>query len=456
MFHCLCTLLEYFCTCRKLSAAVILIAGFCSVAIGNTVEFTVLASADLHGTIEQLRNAVAPAVQAEFKRSPGKVIYVDTGDCAQGSWHLLKSRGQGILPELYRAGCTIFVPGNHELEFGFESFKKILGEFRGTILAANLYSPELNSICRDFMIIEKSGVRIAFIGLMLKNMEYTFPVDEKRFRTLPGSAVLRKTVDKAVAQGADVIILLRHAGKYGGGEHTYDLIKNVPEVDLVIGAHTHSADAGSVVSRAWFVQPPSHGAALAKINIIFDLKSRRIRQMKSSLLKLAPYGNSVPMPHDIVEHDLHKEPDFPAGVIRRKFNADLALYAVGSKQKLQALQSIPEPGVKDFYGVFSYFDPIITVSVSAGEFAAILREYAKFAHKRKQYLAKSGFSADINRGRVSALKLPRRSKRFTLALSAYAAAGAGGNLPETRRILSGRINYQQAENAPGILDVLCK
>ena len=114
------------------------------------------------------------------------------------------------------------------------------------------------------------------------------------------------------------------------------------------------------------------------------------------------------------------------------------------------------PTLEDVYRVFPYFDPVITVEVTSGEFNAILREYAKFANKRKQYLARSGFFAYIVRGKVRRIDLPPGQKHYKLAISAYAAAGSGGNLPETRRILKNRINQQQLENSPGILDVLCK
>ena len=244
---------------------VVLFAGFTLTAGGNTVELTILASADLHGNPEQIRKAVAPAVKSIFQQAPGRTIYVDAGDCAQGSLKILRSRGMGILPELYRANCTIFVPGNHELEFGFEAFKNIIRDFPGTVLAANLYAPELDGSFKDHVIVEMSGVKVAFIGLMLKNMQYAFPVEETRFRTLPGAAVLRRSVNRALAAKADVIILVRHAGKYGGGENTYDLVKHVPETDLVIGAHTHQPDAGSTVGNSWHVQPPAHGKALVKV-----------------------------------------------------------------------------------------------------------------------------------------------------------------------------------------------
>ena len=433
---------------------IVLFAVFCTALHGNTVDLTLLASSDLHGVATLIQQSIAPVVRQESAKASKSVIYVDIGDCAQGSLKLLLNRGSGILPELYKSGCSIFVPGNHELEYGFDAFCKLLDEFPGTILAANLYAPELAGRFCDNVIIEKNGIKTAFIGLMLKGMENSFPVSEKRFRTLPGKAVLRKTVNKVIAQGADIIVLLRHVGKYGGGENTYELIKDIPEIDLVIGAHNHKGDAGSMVGRAWYVQPPPYGRALAKISISFDRKLRRIKQIRSSFIELPHQQNESAYSSRKVTSWYGKSLDYPAELIQKKYNTDLAIYAVSSPQKLQTLLKMPTPSMDDFYSVFPYFDAIVKVKVTGGEFAAILREYAKFAHKRKQYLAKSGFTADIRRGKVRNLGTVAEEKSYTLVLSAYAAAGAGGNLMGVRRILKDKIDYQQLEKSPALLEIL--
>ena len=454
MFSGVKTLSSGICHCRVHLFLIVLFAVSGPAVRGNTVELTLLASADLHGAANQIRSAIAPAVKKEFARTSGSVIYLDVGDCVQGSPELLLNRGSGILPELYKSGCSIFVPGNHELEYGFESFRKLLAEFPGTVLAANMYAPELAGHFTDAVIVEKNGVKIAFIGLMLKGMENSFPVLESRFRSLPGKAVLRKTVNKVIAQGADVIVLLRHAGKYGGGENTYDLVKDIPEIALVIGAHTHKADAGSMVGNAWYIQPPAYGKALVKVRIFYDRKLRRIKQMKSSLIELPEYEPEYTSAGRKVNSWYGRTPDHPAEIIRKKYNTDLAIYAVSSPAKMQELLSDPAPELTDFYRVFPYFDAIVTVKVTDGEFAAILRDFARFAHKRKQYLAKSGFSADIRRGKVQNIGTVIPKKSYTLALTAYAAAGAGGNLMEVKRILKDKIDYKQPEKSPSLLEIL--
>ena len=193
---------------------------------------------------------------------------------------------------------------------------------------------------------------------------------------------------------------------------------------------------------------------LVKVNIFFDRKLKRVKQIKSSLLPLPQYRENTPEELEAAPAIVGKTLDYPAEKIAEKFNTDLALYAVSSPAKLQSLLQKTAPTQGDYYEVFPYFDPIITVTVSAGEFKVIAAEYSKFLRKRKQYLAKKGFQVNMVRSRVRSVTLEKNQNSYTLALSSYAAAGAGGYLENTRRILSKKIDHKQARNAPGILEVL--
>ena len=424
---------------------------------GKNVEITILATADIHGQIALVQGSVAPLVADYRKRLPDSVIYVDVGDTAQGTFAINRRRGKGMMSAMGNAGCDIWVPGNHEMEYGFEAFKAMVAEFPGTVLAANLSAPELSSKVRDLVIVEKQGVKIAFIGLMLKNMNNCFPVAEARFQTLPGAAVLQKCVRRAIAQGADITVLLRHAGKYGGGENLMDILRHTPEVQLVIGAHTHLPEPGCRIANAWYVQPAAHGRNIAVVKIFFDPASRQIVQLESKLQKLAPKRtNPGAEARKKAPAVTANDENFVAVKLREACKSDLALYAVSSVAPYRKLLNKKSPLVIDYYRAFSYLDPVITVDVSAGEFRAIMREYVRFAHKRKQLLAVAGFSFTARKGKLHDLEFEVKKSRYTLAITAFAAAGAGGQLPGIRRILQKRIDHAAAEKAPALLEILCK
>lgn len=436
----------------------LLLFGTALLALGflpaGEVLLTVLATADLHGNTSQIEKAIAPAVAAARKLDP-QTIYIDAGDAAQGTLAVNLAQGGNVLALLASAGCDIFVPGNHELEYGFEIFKKLLKSFPNTVLAANLHAPELEKSYQPWVIKNVKGVKIAFIGMMLKDMTTAFPVDEKRFNTFAYSAILRKNVDAVIRAGAEVIVLIQHAGKYSAGQNIYELLAKFPEIDLVIGAHTHRADAGSSAVDAWYVQPPARGSKLLKAVIRFDKRLRRVKNIESSLLDLPWFDTPYPaQAYEKVDKTNHDDPNFPARIIAGKVKSHWAIYAVESRNKLMELLRDPAPDLLAYYRVFPYYDRIITVEVSGGELYEIVREYLAFCRKRKMFLAVSGFSFSSSRGKLRTIHDLERSKVRTLAISAYAAAGAGGQLPGIRRILKNKINHRQAENAPGILQLI--
>ena len=74
MFHCVRTLLKCFYTCRKYLFAVVLIIVSHPLAAADSVELTILATADLHGRKMQIRNAVDPAVRKQFQLAPDRTL----------------------------------------------------------------------------------------------------------------------------------------------------------------------------------------------------------------------------------------------------------------------------------------------------------------------------------------------------------------------------------------------
>ena len=419
------------------------------------VQIDILASADLHGAVQQYKCGVMPVIAGARMADP-QVVYVDLGDSAQGTFLINKRRGAGFLKMLSAAGCDIWVPGNHELEYGFEAFKRLINELDSTaVLAANLQAPELAEQVQDVLLREIKGVKVAFIGLMLQNMNNSFPVAEVRFQTLPGQAVLRRCIQKARAHGAEIIVLLRHVGKYGGGCNLSELLKNAPEVDLVIGAHSHQPDGGCQVGNAWYVQPPPYGEKLLKVSLYFDIKKRQLQQIESGFIELEHFSEPV-TPEELVPAPSVKgqSPDFPADLMQRRMKSDLAIYAVNNRELSDKLLENKNPTIGDYFRVFPYFDPVVTVEISAGELREVMREYWAFAHKRKQLLTTAGFICKTSGKHLHEVVFAQNKDRYRLAISAYVAAGAGGQLPGIRRIMKDKIDYAQAEKAPGILEIL--
>ncbi len=424
-------------------------------AAGADIELSILATADLHGRLRQLDEAIRPAVEAERRRLPDGVLYLDAGDTAQGTLDMWRTRGKGALELLGRARCDAWTPGNHEIEFGVTPLIRMTHEFPGAVLAANLRAPELADRVKPFIVFERRGVKIAVIGLMLGNMNANFPVPETRFQTLSGSAVLGKTVDAARAEGAEIVVLLRHAGMYGGGENLSQLLADAPGIDLVIGAHTHKAEAGRLLRGVWFVQPPPFGKKLAHVKLTFDPVRRKLRQIESRLMELPVLPEKPSAEASAPAPVVSSPPEtYAARAMRRAVGADVAVYSVKQLATLRTLAALSNPTVGDYYRIFPYFDAVVNADLTDGDLRAILSEYAKFAHRRHETMTADGMMFRTAKGRIGELKFDVPKPLYRVAFTSYVAAGTGGMLPETRRILRSRWSRTNPEKAPPLLDCL--
>ena len=420
---------------------------------GDEQTISLLATADLHGNCAQIVHAVSKQVSQYQKLYPGRVIYVDVGDTAQGPGAVNRRRGQGVMTLLAQAGCTVWVPGNHDLEFGTTALADVIREFPHTVLAANLKMPEISDKLQAWKIIKKSGIKIAFIGLTINKIEYNYPVDPERLTSLPEITSLRRAVRSVRAAGADIIVLLRHAGKYGGGINLIELLKKFPEIDLVIGAHSHIADPGSRVGQSWFVQPPPYGKGILAVDLIFDKSQRRLKMAESRIIDLPEIQNDTELAY-IAPPAKGRKVDFTARRMQEYMQSDLALYMIENQSAMAEFLDKEQPAPEDYHRTYPHFEAIVTVTLTAEELLEIAREYARYAYARKGILTAAGFRLESIGGRLRTIGFAEFKNRYRLALSAFAAAGAGGKLPRTRQILLDRIDRESADKAPGILDIV--
>lgn len=142
-------------------------------------------------------NAVVKAERAKT----GKVIYAHAGDLISPSLLSAFDKGEHTIALLNVAPPDVFVPGNHEYDFGPATFRQRMAEARFPVLAANLLGPDGKPLpgIGDTKLIDFGKVRIGIVGLT---------ADDSPVKSSPGDLVFLPTVETAVARAAD----LRKAG----------------------------------------------------------------------------------------------------------------------------------------------------------------------------------------------------------------------------------------------------
>jgi 2',3'-cyclic-nucleotide 2'-phosphodiesterase (5'-nucleotidase family) len=101
-------------------------------------------------------------------------------------------------------------------------------------------------------------------------------------------ATLRQIIPEIRAAGAQVLVLVCHQGyREGGDDHANQInaiARNFPEVDAIIGAHTHRNFPEFKVSNVLYCQADYYGIHLGRVDLVFDTDKGRVTKRQSNTL----------------------------------------------------------------------------------------------------------------------------------------------------------------------------
>ena len=357
------------------------------------------------GGIERIASLIDERRKA--REAMGPVLVLDVGDFSIGTPFGGATDQTGAeLQCLSMAGYDATTFGNHEFDAGPEALAKAIAAAKKAghvppILAANTHFDgddaglsqfkELAQaeLIRSHMLLERGGIRFGLFGMM--------GTDSIQFTINPGAVTFsdpietaRKMAKQLRAEGADVIICLSHCGvrepKSGPiteGEDI-DLARAVPEIDVIVGGHTHTFVREPIIADGTpVVQAGCYGAALGELVIRMEggkrtvesytlhtvddtipgdphlAKAVEVFKAETSRILFAPRGFAIDEPLAVIDRDWSNNffdltasmplGNLTADAIRHAAKADVALNAAGM---VRAGLTKGNSGVQTVYDVF--------------------------------------------------------------------------------------------------------
>lgn len=181
--------------------------------------------------------------------------------------------------ELWRlAGLNAAVIGNHEFDNPPDIFETQIAGAGFPWISANLERKTGGRLTKPSHIMTASGIRIGIIGLtteqtnQIGNPQYT-----KKYRFADTVATARMQATDLKPQ-TDFIIALTHLGLYPKGAVPFGvaddrvLVESVPEINLVLGGHSHTLIDGQVVNGVRIFQAKCFSAHLVRAD--FEIEPR--------------------------------------------------------------------------------------------------------------------------------------------------------------------------------------
>ena len=452
-------------------------------------KLTILQTTDIHGAIGDEKNPGLLQIAGAAERIRPD-LWIDCGDLTQGSYTASMDDGASMVEALNAAGCDVWVPGNHDFDYGTVPLAKRLGAFRGTALAANMKSTVTPMKYTAWKMFERQGVKIAVVGIVPPYLGlWIAPEHLTGIELESPDTALERVMPEVMAAKPDVIVLAIHLGEFIAGRLNPDgklrsmaaLSAKFPQIDLILAGHSHQTEPGKrLYPGAWFVQAPPLGAGCAQITVEADpdVKGDKVLSVTSKIVesegqpesaKLLPILDPVRKRaaeagrKPVAKLDFALEP-MKNGLKPNRL-AELICLAMAEAAGADAAFSGTlsnyrvSPGTlneRELFLLAPYMDTIEVRSLSPARIRTILREL-ETKEKTADCMMYAGFTAPD--GIDGALVLGKTGKpipetgRIKVAFNSYDAHGAGGRYPKLKEIVESTKATGSAPK-PGIRDAL--
>jgi len=371
----------------------------------DETRIVIFHSNDIHGKIDNFAK-VAAIIDAE-RKGGADVFYFCAGDNFTGNPVIDQyvPPGEPMLELLNRVGLDLLCPGNHEFDYGLEHLRTFAARARFAFISANITAADglFPQLRPSFLLKGKSGVRIAVFGLIQIEAGNGLPsTHPDKVKGLAFSEPLARALEmKKLRAGSDVLIALTHIGY----EDDLKLAGRMPELDVIIGGHSHTrVDTAETINRVLVAQAGSDNRFLGRVEL--RVRNGRVIEKKGTLIDLkVPLAEAADVKDMILRFNqnpafarvLAEAPFVIEGkdalgslmtdALRQAHGLDIAFQNGGGIR----LNRLPEKiTLKDIYTLDPFGNQVVQFAMSAAEIRGLVT--ASFAKGNDIDLQVSGLS----------------------------------------------------------------
>lgn len=240
---------------------------------------TILHLNDLHGYLEPTERegsssggmariaTLVEEVRGWNQAHGNATLLVEAGDILQGTPMSMIYRGEPDVLCLNRLGLDWMTVGNHEFDFGQANLQKLRDLAKFPLLSANIYveSTGQRLTTPHVLFTLPDGTRGAALGLTSADTAVeTLPANVAGLRFADPMAECGEQL-KALAKQASFLVAVTHLGY----ERDLELARRYPELDVIIGAHSHTeVQPPTQVGKTLVCQAGSYGRWLGQLDML--------------------------------------------------------------------------------------------------------------------------------------------------------------------------------------------
>lgn len=323
----------------------------------------------------------------------GQVLFLDNGDTFHGTYPIVQSRGESLVPimnELGPAAMTV----HWDFAYGPQHLQKLRHGLKYPMLAINIYDRHSGeAFLPPYTMQEVGGLKVAIIGIASNIIDKTMPPHfSGGLRFTDGREELPGLIERVRSgEKADLVVVLSHLGF----PQDMKLLSEVADVDVLLSGHTHHRLYEPVrQGKTLVIQSGCHGSFLGRLDL--EVRDGRIVDHRHELIEvrqeippdpkidsmvkavLKPYADQLGCVVGEVGTALNRNANiestmdnFLLTAIRKHAGTPLAFcngWRWGAPVK-------PGPVTKnDIYNIIPWEEPICTVDLTGRELVQMLEE----------------------------------------------------------------------------------
>jgi 2',3'-cyclic-nucleotide 2'-phosphodiesterase (5'-nucleotidase family) len=189
----------------------------------------------------------------------GRVLFCDNGDTFHGTYPVVKSQGEIVVPILNQLGLKAMTV-HWDFAYGPKHLQSVASRLNYPVLAINVYDTNSReSFFPPYSVQEVGDLKVGIIGIASNIVDKTMPAAfSEGLRFTDGRDELPGFVAELRAGGSDLILVLSHLGF----PQDMKLLSEVSGVDVLLSGHTHHRLFRPVrQGKTLVIQSGCHGCA---------------------------------------------------------------------------------------------------------------------------------------------------------------------------------------------------
>ncbi|MBD3226782.1 MAG: bifunctional metallophosphatase/5'-nucleotidase [Candidatus Lokiarchaeota archaeon] len=224
-------------------------------------------------------------ITSVFKQIKGEnrnsVITLDNGDTIHGTYPVVKSKGEVMIPILNRMDFDAWT-AHWDFAYGPDYLVKFARKLKYPLLAVNCYYKDSQDLVfAPYKVLEKNGIKIGIIGIADTIVDKTMPDHFSKgiYLTIGNKELPNYIQELRKERKVELIIVLSHLGF----PQETKLIKEIDGIDVLISGHTHNRLYKPVkVDNTLVIQSGCHGSFIGRLDL--NVRDAKIIDYKHTLI----------------------------------------------------------------------------------------------------------------------------------------------------------------------------